>query len=400
MITTNETSHKPTVLAVGFFIPGTGFTRVFDSLFAHLSEYYAIHWMGIGYRGDSVVTEHYTLHPVNKNGGDAYGAYGAAEMAERLSVKTILVLNDFFMLKNYERTWQPLKQKGVRLLAYVPIDGYFNDTAFVKNSLFFDHLVLYGKWAMEEVKTAVDKFVTQNEAAQNIPQLHSIFHGVDVHTFQKRVNGFSHNKIFNGDHPDDAVFILNANRNAERKDIDTTLRAFQKALPGFRRPAYLCLHMPGTDEMKRTLLFKKIEDLSLTQWIIYNPLGEGYVSNEELCHLYQACAIGINTSLGEGWGLVSFEHAACGAAQLVPDHTSPGELWKDAGILIPRTAPIQLDSNPFLMYKVDEDELARQLVLLVNDEAYLDNAREKCFQFSQEKRFSWSVIAEKWRTIM
>ena len=31
--------------------------------------------------------------------------------------------------------------------------------------------------------------------------------------------------------------------------------------------------------------------------------------------------------MGEGWGLVSFEHASTGAAQIVPDHTACAALW-------------------------------------------------------------------------
>jgi D-inositol-3-phosphate glycosyltransferase len=37
--------------------------------------------------------------------------------------------------------------------------------------------------------------------------------------------------------------------------------------------------------------------------------------------------VGINTSSNEGWGLVSFEHAATRTAQVVPKHASLDELW-------------------------------------------------------------------------
>ena len=37
--------------------------------------------------------------------------------------------------------------------------------------------------------------------------------------------------------------------------------------------------------------------------------------------------MGINTSSNEGWGLVSFEHAATRTAQVVPKHASLDELW-------------------------------------------------------------------------
>ena len=53
-----------------------------------------------------------------------------------------------------------------------------------------------------------------------------------------------------------------------------------------------------------------------------NPLAGGIVDDRELNLLYNACDVGITTSMGEGWGLVSFEHGAAGAAQIVPDHSA------------------------------------------------------------------------------
>jgi hypothetical protein len=48
-----------------------------------------------------------------------------------------------------------------------------------------------------------------------------------------------------------------------------------------------------------------------------------------------ACDVGINRAMGEGWGLASFEHAAAGAAQVVPNHTACSEIWRERAELIP-----------------------------------------------------------------
>src|SRR5204863_487625 len=50
--------------------------------------------------------------------------------------------------------------------------------------------------------------------------------------------------------------------------------------------------------------------------------------------IYNACDVGLNTSSGEGWGLVSFEHAAPGEAQIVPAYSACGELWAGAAVLL------------------------------------------------------------------
>ena len=49
---------------------------------------------------------------------------------------------------------------------------------------------------------------------------------------------------------------------------------------------------------------------------------------DKLNLIYNVGDVGIITSIGEGWGLVSFESAATGAAQIVPRHTSCAELWE------------------------------------------------------------------------
>ena len=60
----------------------------------------------------------------------------------------------------------------------------------------------------------------------------------------------------------------------------------------------------------------------LEERLYLNPLAGGIVDDRELNLLYNACDVGITTSMGEGWGLVSFEHGAAGAAQIVPDHSA------------------------------------------------------------------------------
>ena len=57
---------------------------------------------------------------------------------------------------------------------------------------------------------------------------------------------------------------------------------------------------------------------------------------EKLVLLMQSCDVGITTSMGEGWGLGTFEHAATGAAQIVPDHIGFSENWgANNAVIIP-----------------------------------------------------------------
>jgi D-inositol-3-phosphate glycosyltransferase len=405
MQATKTIKNKPIVIAVGIFFPGYSFTRVFESLFEKLSQHFSIHWLGIGYKGTVVEKKNYTLYPNNLNGGDMYGAYGAAALAKQLDAKTILLLNDFYMLKNYRKAWEPLKQQQTRLVAYVPLDGYIIDNNITADCFFLDELVLYHNDALQDVKKAI-RICLKKQIPEgcSVPQLSYRYHGVDSTTFHLPSPADQQvclkEKLFNVPDAGESIYILNANRFNERKDIATTITAFAKALPHFNKPAYLCLHTPNLSPLIKPALETLIENSGCKKNILLNPLGENYITDAELAQLYQACAIGVNTSFGEGWGMISFEHAACGAAQLIPAHTAPAEVWKNAGILIPRCRPVKLTTNPFQMYSVDEAELSNQLVKLVNDEVYLRTIATNCNSHTQKKEFSWEHIALQWKEIL
>jgi glycosyltransferase involved in cell wall biosynthesis len=395
----NSNNNKPTVLAVGLFVPGTGFTRVFETLFAHLSQYFDIHWMGIGYKGTVSSTANYTLYPVNLHGGDIYGAYAAAALAAEINAGSILLLTDFYLLKNYQKPLEPLKQKGIQLIAYVPVDGYFTNTEFAGQCFFLDEMVLYNQWAMQEVGKALDAYVQNSGTTVNVqPKLSYIFHGTDTVAFTaaNKSRGQLKEALFAVPDATNSIFILNANRYNERKDIESTITAFAKAVSLFNSPAYLCLHTPNLQPERTLQLLKVIEQSDCKEKILLNPLGDTYCSNEQLTALYTACDIGVNTSYGEGWGMISFEHAACGAAQLVPAHTAPGELWKGTGVLIPVEKSVQLNTNPFLMYRINTDVLANEMAQLVNDEGYRNTVSAQCLQHVNSNVFNWNHIAEQW----
>jgi hypothetical protein len=65
---------------------------------------------------------------------------------------------------------------------------------------------------------------------------------------------------------------------------------------------------------------------------LLNPDGSP-LPDETVRLLYNACELGVSTSMGEGWGLGTFEHAATGAAQIAPDHTTFSENWHGAAAL-------------------------------------------------------------------
>ena len=65
---------------------------------------------------------------------------------------------------------------------------------------------------------------------------------------------------------------------------------------------------------------------------------------EKLNQIYNACDLGINTSMGEGWGLTAHEMAAAGKPQLGPAHSATLELFDGISPAIKTIAPYTFDN--------------------------------------------------------
>jgi D-inositol-3-phosphate glycosyltransferase len=314
------------------------------------------------------------------------------------------LLNDVYMLKNYQSAWIPLKAHGIKLAAYTPLDGSIIDYNILKDAVFLDALVLYHDGAKQEMEKAIEK-IEENEPTTSYewPNLYTIYHGVDVSSFQpidETHKGELKKKLFPVQNSEESIFILNANRFNERKNIEATIDAFALAIPHFIHPTYLVLHTPNIDPLKRQILEAYIYSSGCSEYVLFNPLGENYCDDTMLNQLYQACDIGVNTSFGEGWGLISFEHAACGGAQIVPDHTCPGEIWKDVAMTTPSTNEIKLPTNPFMMYGIDTETLSKQMIELANEKEKRTQVANACMDYANDQKFKWATIAKAWSEIL
>ena len=108
----------------------------------------------------------------------------------------------------------------------------------------------------------------------------------------------------------EAFIVLNANRNMPRKRIDITMQGFAQFAKDKPANVKLYLHMAAEDSGWNVLILAKrygiYDRLIMTQADNSRP----QFSDEQLNLLYNACDVGITTTTGEGWGMVSFEHAA------------------------------------------------------------------------------------------
>jgi D-inositol-3-phosphate glycosyltransferase len=125
-----------------------------------------------------------------------------------------------------------------------------------------------------------------------------------------------------------------------------------------------------------------------------NPAGE-VISDERLNLLYNACDVGITTSMGEAWGLTSFEHGATGAAQIVPDHTAFRENWTGAAELVPADGRQHLASEYADMHVVEPPQVAWALERLYRDRAHRWQLAQAAHRNATSARYRWDTIAKR-----
>jgi glycosyltransferase involved in cell wall biosynthesis len=130
-----------------------------------------------------------------------------------------------------------------------------------------------------------------------------------------------------GIHPDDFV-VLNTNRNSYRKAHDISFRAFLMFLKMNNCNPLIKLFINMYYETDYGYnIFRIIETECVKLGLDYNTIIQkhilasnnmpGAVTDEYINDMYNACDIGINTALGEGFGLCNMEHAALGHPQIV-----------------------------------------------------------------------------------
>jgi glycosyltransferase involved in cell wall biosynthesis len=205
--------------------------------------------------------------------------------------------------------------------------------------------------------------------------------------------------------PEDVFIVFNGNRNQPRKRIDLTIKGFIKFAKD-KPDARLWLNM-GKKDMGWDLipLFKRVaKDKG------YNPTGKLILTSptfstynclpiEQLNKVYNAVDVGVNTCIGEGWGLVNTEHAATGVAQIVPDHTSLKEIFD--GTMRIQCHGSETDRNYGLERPLPEPEsLAEILTMYYNDREMLANEGQWCHDRIHEEQFTWPYIQKQMLSIV
>jgi glycosyltransferase involved in cell wall biosynthesis len=365
----------------------TGFSRVTHSVLEHLSKEHEVHVLGINATGDPHNYPYDVYPAANIHHSDRFGIQRAPEVIEKVKPDVIICLQDIWICNQFWERCQFLKEKHkFKFIAYFPIDseGYYPD--MLRNIPAWDMAITF-------TINCAHRILQHKVKAERLGVLP---HGVDTTKFAPMPREEAREKL---GLPKDAFIVLNANRNQPRKRIDLTIEAFAKFAVD-KPNAMLYLHM-GAKDMGWDLLplFKREmnkRDLDDTKRLILTSEHINYNSappDDLLNTIYNACDVGLNTADGEGWGLVSFEHASCKRPQVVPNHTACADIWEEAALLADISTWITDKDLGVVRGLVNTDSVVAHLNALYSDKALYDEIAECCYTVTQRPEYRWENVA-------
>ncbi len=403
------TQNSPRLLLVGHHIAGSGFGRVVQHIRKAALPHFDVHQLGLGYRGQATITDGYHLYPEklpNEDSGQ-YHSKRIGRLLNELQPHLFLVIHDFlyirFILESLRYVQHPMKT-----CVYLALDGKIVKTRKMISPLKkVDSVVLYTNFARQQVRNLITDFPSLLKTKVHFEQ---IPHGVETDLFypiggiksikdQQEGRIRAKKQLFPSlEEPEKTFLVFNGNRLDPRKRLDTTIKAFAQFAKGKSKHIKLYLHTPfsrGKIEDFIIQMAKKegIEDRLLKLAPAYS---QGVLENKTLNLLYNAADLGINTCEGEGWGLVSCEHAATGAPQVLPAHTSFPEIWTGAAHLIPPTETKSVNYSNHAMYDLDAASFAQAIEKIYTDKVYRLQLAEAGYQRMQTPDYRWQNITKRW----
>ena len=380
---------KPKLLWCGDIVAMTGFARVTENVLSRLQEQYEIVVLSHNWWGDPTpLQSKYKMYPSSNRFQTApFGEDRIREVVEKEKPDIVFTINDMWIInEQYKRIKDLHDQKLFKFVGYAPMDSYGWTGCLDETANNWDGVISYTEFGAHEfIRGGIRKPITIIPHGITANQ----FYPLDKAEARKRLNL-----------KDDIFIVFNGNRNQFRKRIDITVEGFAKFAKD-KPDTQLYLHMglkdQGWDVMPLFARAMQREGIDPNGRIILTAQTQGppNVEVEFLNTIYNAVDVGVNTCKGEGWGLVSHEHAACRVAQVVPNHTSCKEIFEGYGRLI-RCDHVDVDTNYSReMPCPSSDHLAAILTELYEDREKLAATAELCYLRATEERFGWDTIAHQ-----
>ena len=386
-------AKQPKLLRSGDIAAKTGFARVTENVLPYLAKKFNIVVLSHNWWGDPTpLQKKYKMYPSSNRFQTApIGEDRIREVVQLEKPDLVFTINDMWIInEQYRRIQDFHKDKKFKFVGYAPMDSYGWIGCLADTANDWDGVISYTQFgAYEFIQGGITKPIAVVPHGVTPGQ----FFPIDKKEARKKLNI-----------KEDIFVVFNGNRNQFRKRIDITIAAFAKFAKD-KPDTQLYLHMgkkdQGWDIMHLFNREMKRNNLDPNNRIILTADVDGppSVELEMLNTIYNAADVGVNTCKGEGWGLVSFEQAACKVAQVVPGLTSCKEIFVGYGQLI-RCDHIDTDTNfGREMPCPSTEHLTEILNDLYNNPKKLEATAELCYERALEKQFTWEVIGAQFAGI-
>lgn len=364
----------------------TGFSRVSHSLISRLLNSFDIVGFGInhyGYPHDYP----FDIYPASVF-GDIFGFRQFDRLVNKIKPDIIFILQDAWVQTKYLEILKKSEFAG-KVVTYTPVDGENHNPHWYQNFDIVSRAITYTQFGKRVI-----------EQASGYDNILVIPHGLDKNVFYKidRPINILREEFFKTDAFNDKFIVLSANRNQPRKRLDILMQGF--ALFAKNAPdAVLYMHCGIVDS--------SIDVLQLARWLgIYDRLiisnkdaGIQQVPRSVLNVIYNVSDVGVNTSWGEGWGLVNFEHASIGKPQIVPEHSAFPEVFGDTAVYVEPTLTFFVDNQMTTANLVPPEGVAEGLRLVYENKGLYKELSEKSYQRFSDPVYSWDSIAERFKSV-
>ena len=395
--------QKTRILIIGYAVHPSGYARVINHIFGHLQDDYELHQFGTNYHG-APVHQGWPIYP-NRLDTKKNGPEQVVDLIQKIDPQILFFLGDWGPFSQYHAHFRKI-DSSFKVVFYTPIDGHGIDPNLFRIFDGVDHLVLFTHFAHQEVQKAFAS-IRKSEHPIQEPSISILPHGIEKNVFFPLTplvhpNALQENRrkaralLFpNQPQLQDAFIILNANQNTMRKQINLSVEAFAMFAHDKPKNVKLFILHPSS-EMSNYL--QVAEKYGIADRIMgVESLGSSApISDETLNLLYNACEIDLNTAIGEGWGLIHFEHAATGGAQIVPDNSIFPELWQDAALFAETRGIFR---RVFEYQIVFPPSVTRAMRRLYDDPDLLQEQSLRAYRHATAAKFEWANIAKQWQIL-
>jgi glycosyltransferase involved in cell wall biosynthesis len=303
----------------------TGYARIGNILTNYLANAgHDVHYVGISHFKEQAIQRaiHPFIHLIDalaerKEGStEMYGVDIMCDKINQIKPDLVFIYNDMLVINRILNEFITTNiEKSFKLCIYLDLVYDYQRLLYFKNiTVWADLLFVFSDCWKQNL-------LTMGLPAEKIAVLP---HGFDTDLFQPLDTALAKQNM--GFAPDDFV-VLNTNRNAYRKAHDITIEAFLKFLKKRDYAPNIKLFLNLVQEslqgysildlIKIVCLKNEVDyEKTVLNHIFVRP-SHLFLSDEKLNMLYNACDVGINSCLGEGFGLCNLEHACMGKPQIV-----------------------------------------------------------------------------------